>query len=75
MEDVHQEVKHDMCQHKALRTWLRDEEANASAASVADRSLAEPPVRCGAVETVAAACAGVGTIDDERRGEGPTDRL
>ena len=27
LDDVHQEVKHDTCQHKALRTWLRDEEA------------------------------------------------
>jgi hypothetical protein len=27
LADVHQEVKHDMCQHNALRTWLRDEEA------------------------------------------------
>jgi hypothetical protein len=27
LADVHQEVKHDMYQHKDLRTWLRDEEA------------------------------------------------
>ena len=27
LADVYQEVKHDMGQHKAPRTWLRDEEA------------------------------------------------
>jgi hypothetical protein len=27
LADVHQQVRHDMYQHKALRTWLRDEEA------------------------------------------------
>jgi hypothetical protein len=31
LADVHQQVKHDMCQHKAPRTWLRDEKANAMA--------------------------------------------
>jgi hypothetical protein len=30
LADVHQQVKHDMCQHKALRPWLRDEEAAGS---------------------------------------------
>jgi len=30
LADVHQQVTHDMCQHKALRTWLRDEEAAGS---------------------------------------------
>ena len=60
-------------------TWLRDEEANASTVSGADKSLAEAPVCCRAAETVAAARAwrapGVGAIDDEGRGEGLLDGL
>jgi hypothetical protein len=38
LADVHQEVKHVMCQYKALRTWLRDEEAKLEGA-VEFRSL------------------------------------
>src|SRR6266516_1561067 len=42
--EVHQEVKHDMCQHKALRTWLRDEEAT-STAELGRKSTRRRPLR------------------------------
>jgi hypothetical protein len=33
LADVHQEVRHGIRQHNDLRTWLRDEEVNASVAA------------------------------------------
>jgi len=55
--------------------FLRDEEANASAASLADKSLAKPLSAVARRRRVAAVRASVGAIDDEGRGEEPSDRL
>ena len=51
-------------------TWLRDEEASASAASVADKSLAEPRSDMARRRRPQRARAGVGAIDDEGAARG-----